>query len=416
LQKNILKNNMDQYDLVIVGGGAAGFFAAINSKEKNPSLKIAIIEKNKDVLQKVKVSGGGRCNVTNSCVEPQILINNYPRGHNYLLESFEKFGPEETIKWFKNRGVGLKTEKDGRIFPVSDSSETIINNFKSAINNLGISIYLSERVSEFRYSENIWAIKTEKGLDFTSKNLMIATGSDNRIWQLLKNLGLSIIEPVPSLFTFTIPDAELRELQGLSFDKVAVHIKNKNFSNQGPFLITHWGVSGPAVLKLSAWAARELQQCEYKFEIEINWLFDKTTKQVLSELKENINLIPKKNVISNPMFGFSARFWKYLCQKININENLKWAEIGKKNCIVLAEIICQNKYQVDGKSTFKEEFVTAGGIDLDEINLETFSSKKIPNLYFSGEVLNIDAITGGFNFQAAWTGSWIVSESLMSQK
>lgn len=403
---------MLEFDLVVIGGGAAGFFAAINTKHKNPNFKIAIIEKNREVLQKVKVSGGGRCNVTNACIDPKVLINNYPRGHNYLLESFQKFGPKETIRWFADRNVKLKTEKDGRIFPETDDSETIINCFKTEVRKENITLFTSERVQDFNLIDNNWEISTEKDLKFRSKYLMLATGSDHRIWQKLKELNFNIIEPVPSLFTFTILDKSLRELQGVSFEKVAITIKNSNFNNQGPFLITHWGVSGPAVLKLSAWAARELEKLDYKFEIEINWLFDKSSKEILNLLKENIQTIPKKSVISNPLFGFSSRFWKYLCLKSGINEQLKWAETGKKICQGLADTICKDTYEVTGKSTFKEEFVTAGGIDLEDINLEHFNAKAYPSLYFSGEVLNIDAITGGFNFQAAWTGAWIVSESI----
>ncbi len=403
---------MDEYDLLIIGGGAAGFFAAINSAEKNPSFKIAIIEKNREVLQKVKVSGGGRCNVTNSCFNTSELIKNYPRGWEYLLEAFNKFGPKETYNWFENRGVPLKTEIDNRVFPKSNSSQTIIDLFLNECSRLKIRIITLERIKDIIQREKDWQLETEKDLKIKAKNILIATGSDQRIWDLLSNLGIEVIKPVPSLFTFNIQDSLLNNLQGVSFEKVGVSILKSDFNNQGPFLITHWGISGPAVLKLSAWAARDLFLTNYEFKVKINWLFDMSKDKVIQSLKENINRIPKKNVIANPMFNLTARFWKFVCEKSNILEFQKWAEMGKKSIQLLAENLVEAIFEVNGKSTFKEEFVTAGGVNLEEMDLETFSLKKYPNLFLAGEVLNIDAITGGFNFQAAWTGGWLVSQAV----
>jgi predicted Rossmann fold flavoprotein len=403
---------MEEYDLVVIGGGAAGFFAAINAAEKNPNYKIVIIEKNRNVLPKVKVSGGGRCNVTNSCLNPNELIKNYPRGNDYLLEAFTKFGTKETFAWFEKHGVGLKTEIDGRVFPKTNSSQTIIDLFMSECYRLGIQIVTLERIKDIAQIENAWFIESEKQLNIKAKNLLIATGSDQRIWDLLNSLGVNIINPVPSLFTFNIKDSLLNNLQGVSFEKVGVTILASDFKNQGPFLITHWGISGPAVLKLSAWAARDLYLMNYEFKIKVNWLFDVSKDKVLQSLKENINLIPKKNVIANPMFNLTARFWKYVCEKSNILEYQKWAEMGKKSILLLAENLVEATFEVKGKSTFKEEFVTAGGVNLEEMDLATFSLKRYPNLYLAGEVLNIDAVTGGFNFQAAWTGGWIVGQSV----
>jgi predicted Rossmann fold flavoprotein len=403
---------MHEFDFMVIGGGAAGFFAAINAATLKPNLKIAIIEKNREVLQKVKVSGGGRCNVTNSCFEPNLLVNNYPRGFDFLENPFKTFGPKQTIEWFETRGIKLKTEPDGRIFPESNSSQTIIDCFLNEIKKLKIKLITLERIESFEIDNDVWQLKTEKGLAFKTKKLMLATGSDVRIWNKLKDLNFKTIEPVPSLFTFNIKDTQLNSLQGVSFENVNVSILNSNFTNFGPFIITHWGISGPAVLKLSAWAARELEKLNYEFKVAINWLPNKTKEYLINEFKENIHANPKKNVSSNALFGLSARFWKFVCDKSGIAENQKWAETGKKTWQSLSENLLMAQFEVKGKSTFKEEFVTAGGLDLNEIDFSKFNSKKIPSLFFSGEILNIDAVTGGFNFQAAWTGGWIVAQAV----
>jgi predicted Rossmann fold flavoprotein len=403
---------IETYDFFVIGGGASGFFAAINAAQLNPSYKIGIIEKNREVLQKVKVSGGGRCNVTHACFEASELIENYPRGRDFLLDAFKTFGPSQTMAWFERVGVKLKIEPDGRVFPLSNSSQTIVDCFLKCCKDLNISIFKSERVEDFQKKDNIWQIETDKNGIFKTKKLMIATGSDQRIWKTLFNLGLPIKEPVPSLFTFNIKEDSLKALQGLSFEKVAISIDKKTFRNQGPFLITHWGVSGPAVLKLSAWAARDLFTCNYAFDVLINWLPDYSQEVVSQALKLNITEISKKNVMAHPPLGLSQRFWRYICEKSNIQEFQKWAETGKKHIAVLKENLLNARYSVDGKSTFKEEFVTAGGIELDAIDLQTFSLKTDGSIFFAGEVLNIDAITGGFNFQAAWTGGFLVANAV----
>jgi predicted Rossmann fold flavoprotein len=401
------------YDLIVVGGGAAGFFAAVNTAEKHPDYKIAILERGRDVLQKVKVSGGGRCNVTHACFEPEKLIKFYPRGEAELLAPFHQFNPTHTIEWFENRGVKIKKEADGRMFPVSDSSQSIIDCLFNAAKKFRVEILTGTRVESIKKSNENWQIQAQNQ-DFEARNLMIATGSDTAVWRLIEDLGLQIVQPVPSLFTFNIKDKRLNDLMGVSFENLGVDIKigQQKFYSEGNGLITHWGLSGPAVLKLSSWAARELHEVQYQFEIQVNWLNNLTKETIQKQLHAQINQNPKKNVLANAEFGLPIRFWKYLCENAEIKEFQKWAETGKKHIARLTELLTQSRYRVDGKSTFKEEFVTAGGVDLSEIDFERFATKKYPNLFMAGEVLNIDAITGGFNFQAAWTGGWMVSESV----
>lgn len=403
---------MNECDFLIIGGGAAGFFAAINAAEFNPNLKIIIVEKNREVLQKVKVSGGGRCNVTNSCFDSDQLSLNYPRGNEFLKEPFKRFGSKNAFEWFEKKGVPLKIEKDGRVFPKSDSSQSIIDLFNSELKKRKIKLLTSERVEDFEQNSKGWLVKTNSGLNIQTQNLLIASGSDKRIWEKIDELKINIIEQAPSLFTFNIKDEKLQQLQGVSFIHSKVSIINPKFDQIGPLLITHWGVSGPVVLKLSAWAAIELQKLNYEFQIKINFIPNFLKEQVIKELRESIENQGKKNVMANPLFGLTSRFWKYICEKSNISEHQKWAETGKKHFQTLSDNLCEAKYDVKGKSTFKEEFVTAGGVDLEEIDPKTFSSKKYPNLFFAGEILNIDAITGGFNFQAAWTGAWHAAKSL----
>jgi len=408
------------YDIIIIGGGAAGFFAAINAAEKNKDLKIAILERGKDVLQKVRVSGGGRCNVTHACFEPATLINYYPRGKEKLLEPFRKFQPTDTIEWFENHGVKIKKEADGRMFPVSNSSQSIIECFLDACSNNNIEILTNARVESIEKQEEEWRVIIGGERVLATKKLMIATGSDTAIWRLLEKLELNIVPPVPSLFTFNIKDDRIKDLMGISVEQATCRIRHSksgnksldNFSSNGAALITHWGLSGPAILKLSAWAARELNEANYQFEVIVNWLGNTDMEKARQHLHQLITLQPKKNVFANTEFGLPIRLWKSLCTASGIGEYQKWAETGKKHLIKFTEQLTACTFNVNGKSTFKEEFVTAGGVDLEEIDFEKFNSKKHPSLFMAGEVLNIDAITGGFNFQAAWTGGWLAAQHL----
>lgn len=398
------------YDLVVVGGGAAGFFAAINTAIIHPGAKIIILEKSQRVLQKVKISGGGRCNVTNAISEPVALSKNYPRGEDFLVKPFIEFTSADTIKWFEYNGVLLKTEPDGRIFPTTDSSQTIIDCFLNLCNKLHIEISTSTEVKSFKLTDTIWE-SIGANNQYFSKNLLIATGSSPAFWKEMERNEFLLVPPVPSLFTFTIEDKTLTSLQGVSIPEGTVSVSGSSFSQSGPILITHWGISGPSVLKLSAIAARHLNSVAYNFPVEISWL-NKSAKQIHEELKSLTLTQPKKNIISHNPFQLPSRLWKYLCEKAGVRPFQNWAESGKKTYVALIQVLSADTYKVLGKSTYKDEFVSAGGLDLDEINESSYEHSRIKNLYFAGEVLNIDGFTGGFNFQAAWTSGYLVAANV----
>lgn len=398
------------YDVLIVGGGAAGFFTAINIAEKNPNYKIAILERGKEVLTKVRISGGGRCNVTHACFVPDDLIKFYPRGEKELRGPFHQFCSGDTIEWFEKHGVELKIEEDGRMFPVSDSSQTIIDCFLNAAKKYKIDILTGQSVQSIFRSEDSWKIETNQQT-FRCDNLVMTTGSNPKIWEMLEKLGHTIVPPVPSLFTFNIKDKRIKDLMGVSAF-ASVKVKNSKLSASGPLLITHWGMSGPGILRLSAWGARELFDKNYQFILEVNWLNDATLEETENQLKKLKLEHAKKVVGKKSPFDFPNRLWESLVLASEISLETKWADLSKKQLQNLALQLTNGQFQVNGKSTFKEEFVTAGGIDLKEINFKTMESKLLPNVYFAGEILNIDAITGGFNFQNAWTGGFIVSEHL----
>ena len=408
---------MKTADILIIGGGAAGFFSAINIAEKNPDLKIIILERGKELLTKVKVSGGGRCNVTHAEFLPKELSQNYPRGEKELLGPFHTFMTGDTMEWFEKRGVELKIEEDGRMFPVTDSSQTIIDCFLSEAKRLNIAVLLNQSVKAIQKVENLFTIETNTDT-FSAEKIVIATGSNPKIWQLLEGLGHTVVPPVPSLFTFNIKDSRIIDLPGLSTN-ASVKILDKNgkslLESSGPLLITHWGMSGPAILKLSAWGARLLEPLKYHFTIEVNWLNNLSEDEVLDSLKELKNLQGKQTVLKYAQFDLPKRLWQSLLKAAGIPETLTWADATRENFQNIANQLTAGIFEVTGKSTFKEEFVTAGGVDLKEINFKTFESRVHKNLYFAGEVLNIDAITGGFNFQNAWTGGFMVSQAIGKQ-
>ncbi|GEQ85298.1 flavoprotein [Patiriisocius marinistellae] len=405
---------LNTFDVIIIGGGAAGFFTAINAAENNPKLSVAILERGKDVLGKVKISGGGRCNVTHAEFIPKDLSQKYPRGEKELLGPFHTFMTGDTIEWFEKRGVELKIEEDGRMFPVSNNSQTIIDCFTSEISRLGITLLKSQPVKSLNKTENNWQVTTATQT-FHAKKIVFATGSNPKVWKLLEALGHSIITPVPSLFTFNIKDGRIAKLPGIATDVTVQVLSRKGkiiLESEGPLLITHWGMSGPAILKLSAWGARVLEEMKYHFVIKINWLHDASEMELLESLLSLKLEHPKQTLFKYAQFELPKRLWQSLLKATGISETEIWADISKKKLQNLANQLTQSQFEVDGKSTFKEEFVTAGGVDLKEVNFKTFESKIHPNLFFAGEILNIDAITGGFNFQNAWTGGFIVAQNI----
>lgn len=394
--------------VAIIGGGASGFFTAANLDASK--YDICIFEQSADVLQKVKISGGGRCNVSHACFDPKELIQFYPRGNKELLSVFHKFQPSDTMAWFEEKGVELKIEDDNRIFPQSNSSQTIIDCLVNGAKLKNIEIKLKEGVSEIVKKENSYNVKTSQN-DYEFDIVIYTTGSSPKSYKILENLGHKIIPTVPSLFTFNIKDKVFNELMGTSFPYAEVSIPKLKGEEFGPMLITHWGISGPAVLKLSARNAIELARLNYNLDIKINFLglSSEQAEEMILEQKSNH---PKKTIGQSKIFEITQRFWQYILNVSNINPNKQIANITAKEVETLVNNLCHKVFTVNGKSTFKEEFVTAGGVDLKEINFKNMESKLFPNLYIAGEVLNIDALTGGFNFQACWSEGWLISQNL----
>ena len=399
--------------VIVIGGGAAGFFAAINAKEKNPDLQITILEKGNEVLQKVKISGGGRCNVTHACFDPKELTSFYPRGEKELLGPFHTFMTGDTFEWFEQNEIPLKIEGDGRVFPESNSSHTIIDCFLRKTKELEIEILKNQFVTALYKSEKGWIVQTKTN-EFQCDVVVYTTGSSKQGWKLLEKLNHTIVSPVPSLFTFNIKDQRIINLPGVSIPNATVQLKSTPLEASGPLLITHWGLSGPAVLKLSAFGARLLHSMNYEYRVEVNWISksnEEVEKQLIRFKKEKSS---QKVVGKSPFTDIPKRLWDQLVLYSEVKTNQNWADLTKTQNENLIQQITRCQFEAKGKSTFKEEFVTAGGVDLKEINFKTFESRLHPNLFLIGEVLNIDAVTGGFNFQNAWTGGWIASESLSS--
>jgi len=393
--------------IVVIGGGAAGFFTAINLAEKLPHATISILEKTTKVLSKVRVSGGGRCNVTHACFEPKELSTNYPRGEKELLGPFHQFATGDVISWFSDRGVELKIEEDGRMFPITDSSQTIIDCFEQEVKQKEIEIKFSTEVVKIEKSDE-FILSIKNGGILKADVVVVAIGGNPKLkhYNFLKEIGHELIDPIPSLFTFNLPKHPSNKLMGLSYS-VSVRLKDTLFEEFGPLLFTHWGMSGPAVLKLSAKAAKWLFDKNYQFQFDVSWMEDAE-----SFIQNNRTNFPSNKVQNRKPEEMPNRLWSYLLDRASLNESLNWADLNKSQMQQLTQVLEADVYQANGKTTFKEEFVTCGGVTLKDINMKTMESKKVPGLYFSGEVMNVDAVTGGFNFQAAWTSGFLVSEGV----
>jgi len=395
--------------IAVIGGGAAGFMAAITAKETNPQASVTIFEKTDKVLVKVKVSGGGRCNVTNATFSISQLIKNYPRGGRELKKSFNHFFTTDTVNWFENRGVTLKTEADNRMFPSSNSSQTIVDLLLNTAENLAIRLSYKSKITALTASENGINLSIN-GETLIFDKVIIASGGSPKESGLdwLKKLGYEIVSPVPSLFTFNMPKNPITELMGLSVPNAITSIKGSKLRQTGPLLITHWGMSGPAILKLSAWGAQDLAKQNYNFSVQVNWLGmnEEELRSQFSNMTSTRKQIYKHNPLEIP-----KRLWHFMLNKLEIAEDQIWNELAKKNKNRLMNMLLNDEFEVKGKTTFKEEFVSCGGIDLSEINMQTMESKRHKGIYFAGELLNIDGVTGGFNFQSAWTTGYLAGKN-----
>jgi predicted Rossmann fold flavoprotein len=403
--------------LVVIGGGAAGFFCAVNAARMNRNLHVVILEKTNKLLSKVKISGGGRCNVTHALFDMAEMSKRYPRGQNFVKKKFHQFFTTDTIKWFEERSVQLKAEQDGRMFPVTDSSQTIIDCLMNEANSYGVEIKLNSEVKELKMQNEKFKIELTNKHDLESDFVCVACGGypKTSMFQWLQNLGHTISEPVPSLFTFNLPKHPITQLMGISVEKARVKIEGSKLVEEGPVLITHWGLSGPAVLRLSAWGARELRVMNYEFKVHINWLPD-YNEQTLKEQFQNFRTSNSSKKIINHNFGFlPGRLWQFLLEQSGVNSEIRFADLSSRHENILIKNLVGYVVEVKGKTTFKEEFVTAGGINLSEVDANTMMSRKLPNLFFAGEILDVDGITGGFNFQHAWTSGWIAAKMIASR-
>ena len=405
---------MGKKRLVVIGGGAAGFFCAINAAQMNPALEVIIVEKTSKLLSKVRISGGGRCNVTHHCFSMAEMIKKYPRGNSFLKKAFHHFFTTDTIQWFIERGVQLKAEADGRMFPTTDSSETIVNCLMKEVNKYGVQILLNREVLALSMLNSEWSLEFKDTDTILTDFVCVASGGYPKALQFewLKKLGHTIEAPVPSLFTFNMPGNSITSLMGIVAENASVKIAGSKLQEQGPLLITHWGMSGPCILKLSAWGAKELAAKNYHFSILVNWL-PAFNEQTLKDKFQQVRFEQAaQKIVNRNVFGLPQRLWQYLLQQSAVNENLRWADLPAKEQNKLIKNICAQEFAVSGKTTFKEEFVTAGGVALEEVDANTMQSKILPNLFFTGEVLNIDGVTGGFNFQSAWTTGYIAAKAI----
>ncbi len=397
--------------MIVVGGGAAGFFAALSAKLHHPAKRVAIVEKTNKLLAKVRISGGGRCNATHHCFELKKLCSNYPRGEKELRQVFAQFAVKDTVEWFETRGARLKTEEDGRMFPVTDDSQTIIDCLMAEARKLRVEILMQTQIETITPNENGFALTTNYQELFTEK-IIIATGGSPKLsgLQWLANMGHSVVPPVPSLFTFNMPKNAITQLMGVSVPQAKVRILGTKLNYAGPLLITHWGMSGPAVLKLSAWGARWLAEAGYNCTIAINWHEAKNEDAVRQYLTDFKTIHGQKLITNARPYDIPKRLWAFFLERLDILPTMLWRDIRKQDFNRLINTFFNDEYAVQGKTTFKEEFVTAGGVDLNDVDMKTMQSRVVSNMYFAGEVLDIDGITGGFNFQAAWSTGWVAGK------
>ncbi|OQP59294.1 NAD(P)/FAD-dependent oxidoreductase [Niastella populi] len=403
--------------LIVIGGGAAGFFCAVNAARLHPSLEVIILEKTGKLLSKVKVSGGGRCNVTHSCFSISDMVRHYPRGGNFLKKAFHQFFTTDTIQWFADRGVQLKTEDDGRMFPVTNTSQTIIDCLIREANKYGVEVRMMADVKSLKYeagADQPFTLELADNRLLNAGFVCIASGGYAKLSQFgwLQLLGHHIAEPVPSLFTFNMPGNAITQLMGVSVPEAHVKVTGTNLSAKGPLLITHWGMSGPAILRLSAWGARQLAMGNWQFAIIVNWLPDYNENTLREHLQQLRFELASQKIINRNPFNLPQRLWQYLLAQSGIQEEKRWADVSAKEQNKLIANCCAQEFKVQGKTTFKEEFVTAGGIQLAEVDANTMQSKIMPGLYFAGEILDVDGITGGFNFQNAWTTGFIAAKAI----
>lgn len=402
-------------NVVIIGGGAAGFFGAIACAEAHPQAQVTLVEANRQPLNKVRISGGGRCNVTHACFDPAVLVQHYPRGGQALRGAFSRFQPQDTIQWFARRGVMLKTEADGRMFPVTNDSNTIVDCLTQAAHQVGVQVWTNSPVQDMRYSSGQFELTLKSGAVLYADRLLLATGSSPQGYRFAQALGHRIEPPVPSLFTFTVADPDLRALAGVAVETVQARLlltEQKPLVQTGALLITHWGLSGPAILKLSAWGARALAQQRYQATLQINWLPQFSLEQLQQQFSAAKQSQPKKSLLTHSPFELSRRLWQYLFLRAGITPEQRWAEVSKSQMARLAQELHQGQYTIQGKGAFKEEFVTCGGVNLKEVEFKTMASRCCPGLYLAGEILNIDGVTGGFNFQSAWTTGWLAGQGM----
>ncbi len=402
--------------VIVVGGGAAGFFGAIACAETYPNAHVILLEAGSEPLAKVKISGGGRCNVTHHCFDPVQLIRHYPRGSKALRGAFTRFQAKDTVEWFTRRGVKLKTEADGRMFPTTDHSATIINCLMQAAKMAGVQLKTSARVVGIQFTgtedQPQFEVRLKSGEQFKSDRLLLATGSQPIGYQLAQKLGHQIIPPVPSLFTFKIKDKRLQDLAGVSVTNVKVQLSSGKLEQTGPVLMTHWGLSGPAILKLSAWGARFLHECGYQTTLKINWFPQMNPEKLRQHFLQTKSQSAKKVITSYCPVEIPRRLWHKFVEYLEIKPQQQWAELSKLQLHQLIQELTQGQYKIIGKGIFKEEFVTCGGVSLKEVNFKTMESRCCPGLYFAGEILDIDGVTGGFNFQNAWTTGWLAGQGM----